>query len=120
MYCPNCGTQNQDAAAKCVACGALIQPLPPRPLSIDEDPAMRILLPVGRSLWAIAAGYAGLFAIIPLFAPIALVLGILAIGHLKRNPKLHGIGRAVLGLVMGAIGTLLLAFFVVAILAAPH
>jgi hypothetical protein len=81
---------------------------------------MRMLLPVGRSLWAIAAGYAGLFAFIPVFAPLALVLGIVAIWHLKRNPKLHGMGRAVFGLVMGIIGTLLLAYFLIAILAAPR
>lgn len=115
MYCPHCGTQNLDAAANCVSCGGLIQP--PRPASIEDEPAMRILLPVGRSPYAIAAGYAGLFALIPFFAPIALVLGILAIRHIKRNPKLHGLGRAWFGLVMGALGTLLLAIFIVALIA---
>ena len=115
MYCPQCGTQNLDAATNCVSCGGLIQPV--RSASIEDDPGMRILLPVGRSPYAIAAGYAGLFAVIPLFAPIALVLGILAIRHIKRNPKLRGLGRAWFGLVMGALGTLLLALFVVALIA---
>ena len=36
-------------------------------------------------------------------APIALVLGIIAIIDIRRHPKRHGMGRAVFGLVMGAI-----------------
>jgi hypothetical protein len=76
-----------------------------------------MLLPVGRSGYAIAAGYAGLFAVIPFFAPVALVLGILAVRRIKQNPKLHGMGRAVFGLVMGILGTIVLAFMVVAIVA---
>ena len=60
---------------------------PPR---LQDDPAMRVLLPIGRSMLAIAAGYAGLFAIIVFPAPIALVLGIAAVVHLKRRPDLLG------------------------------
>ena len=68
---------------------------------------MRLLLPVGRSVWAIAAGYAGLFAVTGILAPVALVLGICAIVDLKRHPEKHGMGRAVFGLVMGVLGCLL-------------
>ncbi|MBL9124807.1 MAG: DUF4190 domain-containing protein [Planctomycetaceae bacterium] len=71
---------------------------------------MRILLPVGRSPWAIAAGYAGLFAVTCFLAPIALLLGGIAIYDLRRHPDRHGWGRAIFGTVMGAIGTLLLVF----------
>ena len=66
---------------------------------------MRALLPVGRSLGAIVAGYMGLFSILVFPAPLALVLSILAIVELRRNPRKHGMGRAVFGLVMGALGT---------------
>jgi hypothetical protein len=62
-----------------------------------------MLLPVGRSFWAIAAGYAGLFAVLFVPAPIALILGIIAIYDIKRHPDRHGMGRAIFGLVMGAI-----------------
>jgi hypothetical protein len=65
-----------------------------------------MLIPVGRSGLAIAAGYAGLFAVLCFPAPIALVLGILAIRDLRRHPEKHGMGRAVFGLVAGIIGTL--------------
>lgn len=73
---------------------------------------MRMLLPVGRSGWAIAAGYLGLFSVLLLPAPIALLVSLLAIRDISRsatgpNPK-HGMGRAIFGLIMGALGTALL------------
>jgi hypothetical protein len=118
IYCPKCGTPNLYAAVHCESCGAVIQPPRPHPTSLGDDPAMRLLLPVGRSGFAIAAGYAGLFSFIPIFAPLALLLGILALRHLKRNPKLHGMGRAVFGLVMGVLGTLVLILMLVSLAAA--
>jgi hypothetical protein len=67
-----------------------------------------MLLPVGRSGWAIAAGYAGLFAVICFPAPLALLLGVMAIVDLSRHREKHGWGRAIFGTVIGAIGTLLM------------
>jgi predicted acyltransferase len=72
---------------------------------------MRMLLPVGRSGLAIAAGYAGLFALLIVPAPLALLLGVLAVRDIRKNPKKHGMGRAIFGIVVGAFGTALLAFF---------
>jgi hypothetical protein len=69
---------------------------------------MRMLLPVGRSIWAIAAGYAGIFAVTVCLAPFALVLGLVAVRDLKLHPDKHGMGRAIFGIVMGALGTLAL------------
>jgi hypothetical protein len=69
---------------------------------------MRLLLPVGRSGWAIAAGYLGLISVLCIPAPLALLAGILAIRDMRRNPKLHGMGRAVFGIVMGTLGTIFL------------
>lgn len=77
---------------------------------LHNDPAMRMLLPIGRSPWAIAAGYAGLFAVTCFLAPLALLLGGIAIYDLKRHPEKHGWGRAIFGIVMGVLGTLLLIF----------
>ena len=37
--------------------------------------------------------------------PFAVLTGILAIRDMRRNPKLHGMGRAIFGLVMGSLGT---------------
>ncbi|HJZ54471.1 MAG TPA: DUF4190 domain-containing protein [Gemmataceae bacterium] len=87
----------------------------PPPGAMD-DPAMRYLLPVNTSVLAILAGYAGLFAVLCVPAPIALVLGILALVQLKKNPELHGHGRAIFAIVMGIIFTLPLPFILIALL----
>ena len=87
----------------------------PPPGAMD-DPAMRYILPVNTSVLSILAGYAGLFAVLCFPAPIALVLGILALVQLKKNPELHGHGRAIFAIVMGGIGTLLLLVGLVALL----
>lgn len=71
---------------------------------------MRMLLPVGRSFWAIAAGYLGLLSILLVFAPFALITGILAILDIRKNPEKHGMGRAIFGVAMGAFFSLLLLF----------
>ena len=89
-------------------------PRAPQPASFtparkpEDDPALRMLVPIGCSPLAIAAGYAGLFSLVILPAPLALLLGLLAISDLKRHPEKHGIGRAYFGLIAGGIGTLIL------------
>ena len=82
---------------------------------MGQDAGMRMLLPVGRSGWAIAAGYLGLFSFIIFPAPIALIISIIAIIDIRRHPEKHGMGRAIFGLVMGILGTLMLGFMIVAI-----
>lgn len=79
---------------------------------IGDDVGMRMLLPVGRSGWAIAAGYCGLFAFIGIGAPFALIFGIIALFDIKKSkttdrPK-FGMGRAIFGILTGAIITPLL------------
>jgi uncharacterized protein DUF4190/uncharacterized protein DUF4339 len=91
-------------------------PPPPRPPRLGDDTGMRMLLPVGRSGWAIAAGYLGLFSLIVLPAPIALIVSIVALWDIRRSkssshPK-HGMGRAIFGLVMGILGTAIILFFI--------
>ena len=78
---------------------------PPRPL--EDEPAMRWILPVGTSGWAIAAGYFGLFSLLCFPAPLAIILSLVAIWHLRKNPRLSGWGRAIFGLVMGVVFTLM-------------
>lgn len=79
-------------------------PLPPR-ADIGQDAGIRMLIPVGRSGWAIAAGYLGLFSVLLIFAPISIVISIIAILDLRKHPEKHGMGRAIFGLVMGFLGT---------------
>jgi hypothetical protein len=98
-----------------VAPAAAVHPgaasFPPPPLTTvrlggADDPMMRMLLPVGRSSWAIAAGYLGLFSFLVLPGPLALGAGILAVRDIRKNSHLHGMGRAIFGIVMGGLATL--------------
>ena len=92
-------------------------PPPPPPLpnpqpALGDNAGVRMLLPVGRSGWAIAAGYVGLVSVLVLPAPVAIILSIVAIMDIRKSkasehPK-HGMGRAIFGLVMGSIFTVIL------------
>ena len=92
-----------------------LKPLPPvpPPARLGDDAGVRWLLPVGRSGWAIAAGYLGLFAFLILPAPLALLAGILAVRDIRRRPGIHGMGRAIFGIVIGALGTTVLVLVII-------
>lgn len=42
-------------------------------------------------------------------APFAVLCGLLAIREMRRNPKKHGLGRAIFGIVCGSLAMLLAA-----------
>ena len=98
MQCTRCGFQSPPGQqGVCAQCGA--------PFAMGADPVVRALLPVGRTPLSIAAGYLGLFSVLCVPSPVALAVGIWAVLDLKKKPGMHGMGRAVFGIVMGAIGT---------------
>ena len=69
----------------------------------EYDPALRMVVPINTSALAIVAGYLGLVSVLCLPAPFALLFGIMAMNHLRKNPKLDGKGRAIFAIVMGVI-----------------
>jgi hypothetical protein len=79
-----------------------------------DDPAMALVLPVNTSLIAIAAGYVGLISVLCFPAPLAFLLGVLALVQLRKKPKLHGRYRAIFAVVMGVIFSIPLPFLVYA------
>jgi hypothetical protein len=81
-----------------------------RPRGLGDDAGVRLLLPVGRSPMAIAAGYLGLLSIVPAVGLLAVGFAVWAIHDIRRNPRRHGMGRAVFGFIAGALGTLLWAW----------
>lgn len=93
---------------------------PPLPVKKDigDDVGMRMVLPVGRSGWAIAAGYLGLFGLVVVPAPFALIVSIIAIRDIQKSKKTgkrkYGMGRAIFGLIVGLLGTGLLLFLLIA------
>jgi hypothetical protein len=108
-----------DASIPYAARASLTSQFPPPP-DLGESAGMRMLLPVGRSGLAIAAGYLGLFSFFVVPAPIALFISILAVRDIKTNPKTHGMGRAIFGLIMGFLGTIALVFIAVVLIANHH
>jgi len=97
----------------------LFQYLPKNPVTTAQvdNQALGWVVPIYTSPWAIFAGYAGLFAVTVFLAPIALILGIIALWHIRANPKLGGRGRAIFAIIMGTIFTLLpLGFILYAII----
>src|SRR5205814_9903131 len=100
--CPMCGEMIAASAVKCRFCGHYLDAkLRPAPSKVD-----RMLTPVDRPVSAIAAGYLGLFALLPFFGVLAIIMGIYALRTLKKDPELAGRGRAWFGIVMGIITTL--------------
>jgi hypothetical protein len=89
------------------------QSLPPQPAG-QVDPALGVLVPLGVDPMALIAGYVGLFSIVLVPAPVALLLGLMALGRLKADPKARGAGRAWFAVIAGAIGSIGLLFLIVA------
>jgi len=106
MYCWKCGNQLAENTIVCDKCGSQ-QQSQASPMD-STDPAMHLLLPIDVAPKALIAGYLGLFALILLPAPLALLFGILALRDLKANPKLVGKGRAIFGIIMGSIFSVVL------------
>ena len=109
VTCPYCGQAVSDAAPTCVGCGRPIAA--PQPKRLGDDAVARAILPVGRSGWAIAAGYLGLVSVLVVPAPFALATGIIAIWDIRTHPHRHGMGRAVFGVIMGSLFTVLLLIY---------
>jgi hypothetical protein len=126
FVCPYCGRatsvseEYEGQSGPCAECGRTITiPMrgyvPRHHEDIGQNAGVRLLLPVGRSFLAIAAGYMGLFSLMILPAPFAIILGILAIIDIRRHPEKHGMGRAIFGIVMGILAPTLIIGFLLAI-----
>lgn len=92
--------------------GAMVA-APPGP-GDDSGPgsALHWVVPVGRSWQSIAAGYVGLFSLLlwPL-GPVAIWLGWWAMVRARNGG--HGRGRALTGIITGAVGTVLGVWFLI-------
>ncbi len=86
-----------------------------QPVDANSDP-LRFVIPVNPSGWAVAAGYAGIFAVLLPLAPIAIILGLVALKDLKKNPSKTGLGRAIFGIVAGTVCTLFFIYILITVL----
>lgn len=87
-----------------------------------EHGAMHLLLPVGpQSGLAIGAGYCGLIGLlVPLVGPVGLILGLYALRDLRQHPEKRGRGRAITGIVLGSLGTMLWLLWIIGAVASRH
>ena len=113
MYCRKCGKELDYAAVECPECGVRTLRETRQPRNESNDKALGYIVPINVSGLSIAAGYMGLFSILPVFAPLAVLLGVLALNDLKKNPGRGGKGRAIFGIIMGSIFTVVLFFLVI-------
>jgi hypothetical protein len=106
--CSVCSEHILAVAKKCRYCGAYLDPaLKAEALRASGFDAW--VSNEGRPPSAIAAGYLGLFSVLPLFGIAAIMTSIIALRKLKREPYLLGKGRAYFGLIMGVGFTVLYA-----------
>lgn len=121
MNCPYCAEVLPGRTDVCPYCDSDLRQPTRRPVSHTggDSAGLRMILPVGRSGWAIAAGYLGLISVLAVPGPFAILCSVLAFRDMKQNPKLHGMGRAVFGMIMGCLGTLVLLIGIVVVLANP-
>lgn len=82
----------------------------PRPANHGGD-SLKFLAAGNESGWATVAGILGWLSVFLVFGPFALAAGLKALKDLKDFPNKTGHGKATLGVVMGALGSIgLLAF----------
>lgn len=105
--CTNCGSLLVGDAAFCTECGtSTAWRHHQKAADTSSDAALRMLIPIGQSLYAIVAGYLGLSSVLIIPAPFAIIFGLLAIRDISKNPGKHGKGRAYFGIIMGVLGSI--------------
>lgn len=107
----NPSTPPQQVAAPVVPQSVPVQPVAPPP----RDRGLEMVIPINRSGWALAAGYVALFSVPFVFlAPIGVILGIVGLLDLRKNPSRAGRGRCWFAIIYGGLVMVLVAVGLVA------
>lgn len=107
MFCPKCGTQNNDENLKCTQCGQVLKTVTAATPGSD---GIASIIPYKNSK-ALTAYYLGVFSIIPCVgAPMgiaAFVLGLGGLKYVKEHPEAKGKTHAWVGILAGGFFGLL-------------
>jgi hypothetical protein len=72
----------------------------------ESDEGIATLIPY-KNPTALVSYYCGVFSLIPglalVLAPVSIILGIIGLWYVRRNPKSHGTGHAITGIVLSLI-----------------
>lgn len=105
MYCPRCGTQNEDKNDRCIQCNQNLLPFR-QEAPIPSDKELIRLIPYTNSS-ALISYYLGVFSIIPVFGIVlglaAFLLGIMGLRAAKKRPEIRGKVHAWIGIVTGGL-----------------
>jgi uncharacterized protein YqgC (DUF456 family) len=75
----------------------------------ESDDAVSTIIPY-KNPKALVGYYLGVFSLIPCFGlilgPAALILGVMGLKDRQKNPQMHGMGHAIVAIVLGSITTL--------------
>lgn len=104
MYCPKCGTKNDDNAYKCVQCREILQGTPQTQYVVTDEATLGGLVPY-KNVKALVSYYLGLFALLPFLGiPMgiaALILGVQGLKYAGLHPEVRGKVHAWAGIILG-------------------
>jgi hypothetical protein len=96
-----------EGVAEPVAAGSLAV-LFPVGNDATQDASLKFLVPVGRSGWAIGAGYLALFGMfVPFLCFLAIICAILGVSDIRKHPQKLGWGRIIFAFIVGGIWSLI-------------
>jgi len=110
--CFKCGSQNPDESNFCMQCGVTFAGYPDR--GIGEVRRTSEL-----AIAALVCGIVGLPFILPIASIPGIILGIMAIRQIKRNPSLDGRTMAVVGLICSIVSMAMIALLALFFLCLP-
>jgi type IV pilus assembly protein PilA len=123
MVCASCGSPNPDGGQFCIQCGrplaAAAAPAPAVPTPAAPAPSAPAAPEVsGKAIASLVLGFLSCF--LPA-AIVAIVLGHIARGEIKRDPRRwQGAGMALGGLILGYIGLAFVPMMIIAAIAIPN
>jgi succinate dehydrogenase hydrophobic anchor subunit len=109
MYCTRCGNEMLTHEKFCTICGHQSERKPLH--EIEKE--LRFVLPMATPIFAVAAGYLGLFSVLIFPAPLALIFGILGLRQINAEEHAYGRVRCWVGIILGGLFSVLLLWIIV-------